>query len=312
MRIIYMGGGEFGCDTLRWLQSSHHEIIQAYTQPARPAGRGREPRLTPVAQTCKNLGIQYIEAEQINDDKIVQNVKELNPEVIVVIAFGQWLGKKYLELPCRIVNLHSSLLPKYRGAAPINWAIIKGEAETGVTVIELNEVWDGGAIIAQEKTKINKAETAGELHDRLAAMGPALIAEVLGEFEAGIYNPKPQDESVACKAPKLKKTDGHIDWNKTAKEINGQILGMWPWPGAYFHALLENNNELRVSACRCELIDSEPDLKLQPGQLDHSLNIACGDGKLIKILEVKPDNGKLMAFKSFANGRRIKPGHIFT
>ena len=311
MRIIYMGGGEFGCDTLRWLHSSHHEVLLAYTQPARPAGRGREPRLTPVAQTCKTLNIDCIEAEQINDDAVVENVRKLNPDVIVVIAFGQWLGKKFLELPCRIVNLHSSLLPKYRGAAPINWAIIQGEAESGVTVIELNEVWDGGAIIAQEKTEIKKTETAGELHDRLAAMGPALIAEVLGEFEAGIYNPSPQDESVACKAPKLKKSDGHIDWNKTAKEINGQILGMWPWPGAYFHILLDNDTELRISACRCELQDEPAAPDLKPGQLDNKFKIACGDGKLIKILEVKPDNGKKMDFKSFANGRRIKPGHIF-
>ena len=311
MKIIYMGGGEFGCDTLRWLHSSHHELLQAYTQPARPAGRGREPRLTPVAQVCKTLGVECIEAEQINSDEMIEKVRAQNPDVIVVIAFGQWLGKKFLELPCRIINLHSSLLPKYRGAAPINWAIIQGEKESGVTVIELNEVWDGGAVIAQERTEIGKTETAGELHDRLAAMGPALIAEVLGEFEAGIYSPVPQDETVSCKAPKLKKSDGEIDWNRTAKEINGQILGMWPWPGAYFHALLENNSKLRVSVCRCELLDEPAETKLQPGQLDSKFNIACGDGKLLKLIQVKPDNGKVMDFKSFANGRRIKPGHIF-
>ena len=311
MRIVYMGGGEFGCDTLRWLHSSHHELLLAYTQPARPAGRGRESRLTPVAKICKTLGVDCIEAEHINDDDVIKNIEKLAPDVIVVIAFGQWLGKKFLQLPCRIVNLHSSLLPKYRGAAPINWAIINGEAESGVTVIELNEVWDGGAIIAQEKIEIGKTETAGELHDRLAAMGPALIAEVLGEFEAGIYNPMPQDETITCKAPKLKKSDGEIDWNKTAKEINGQILGMWPWPGAFFHIALENKEKLRVSVCRCELIEATEEQKLLPGQLDCKFDIACGDGNLIKIIEVKPDNGKQMAFKSFANGRRIKPGHIF-
>lgn len=307
MRIVFMGGGEFGCDTLRWLNSSHHQILKVFTQPARPAGRGRAPRPTPIAEMCHKLGLDCEETANINSPESIERLRQLDPEVIVVIAFGQWLGSALQKLPVRIINLHSSLLPKYRGAAPINWAIIKGESVTGVTVIEINDIWDGGAIVASESLEIGETETAGELHDRLATLGPALIAEVLGEMEAGIYNPAPQDESQACKAPKLCKCNGLIDWNAPAWEIKCQILGMWPWPGAYCFLEQENGEPLRVSICRCKMA-TEPTEKLNPGTFDQAMNVVCGDGKAITLLEVKPDNGKLMPFKAFANGKRLKPG----
>ena len=307
MRIIFMGGGEFGCDTLRWLHSSHHELLKVFTQPARPAGRGRLPKPTPIAELCSKLEVSCEETANINSPEIIEQVRVLNPDVIVVIAFGQWLGSALQKLPLRIINLHSSLLPKYRGAAPINWAIIQGETVSGVTVIEINDTWDGGAIIANEKLEIGATETAGELHDRLAALGPAVVAEVLGEFEAGIYQPKEQDESQSCKAPKLQKTDGEIDWTKPAKDIKCKILGMWPWPGAYCFLPQESGKDLRVSLCRCELLEeSEPELA--PGTFNSKMDIVCGDGGVIRMLEVKPDNGKLMPFKAFTNGKRLKPG----
>lgn len=308
MNIVFMGGGEFGCDTLRWLNSSHHQVLRVFTQPARPAGRGRSTTPTPIAQLCEKLQLDCLETANINSPENIGLLAALQPDVIVVIAFGQWLGSGLLKLPARIINLHSSLLPKYRGAAPINWAIIKGEAVTGVTVIEINEVWDGGGILASESLEIGQTETAGELHDRLAALGPALIAEVLGEIEAGIYNPQKQDDCQACKAPKMKKEDGKVDFSRPAAEIKCQILGMWPWPGAFCHLQQEGAVEqLRVSLCRCELA-KKGQSNLPPGTFDSQLDIVCGDGQVIRLLEVKPDNGKLMPFKAFANGKRIKAG----
>ena len=307
MRIIFMGGGEFGCDTLKWINSSHHQLLKVFTQPARPAGRGREPRPTPIAQISQKLEIDYEETVNINSPETIELIRLLNPDVIVVIAFGQWLGSALQKLPVRIINLHSSLLPKYRGAAPINWAIIKGETESGVTVIEINDTWDGGAIVARESLEIGETETAGELHDRLAALGPALVAEVLGEMEAGVYEPLPQDESQACKAPKMTKSDGQIDWTAPAAEIKCKILGMWPWPGAFCFLPLDNGNDLRVSICRCQLTD-KPASDLGAGVFDEQMDIVCGDGKALRLLEVKPDNSKLMTFKAFINGKHLKPG----
>ncbi len=307
MRIVFMGGGEFGCDTLRWLHSSHHQLLKVFTQPARPAGRGRSTKPTPIAEICSKLEIDCEETSNINSPETIELVRLLNPDVIVVIAFGQWLGAGMQKLPARIINLHSSLLPKYRGAAPINWAIIKGETTTGVTVIEINDTWDGGAVVASESIEIGETETAGELHDRLAALGPALIAEVLGEIEAGIFSPRPQDESQACKAPKMSKKDGQIDWTAPAAEVKCKILGMWPWPGAFCYLPLENGEQLRVSICRCKLAD-KADSELAAGTFDEQMDIVCGDGKAITLLEVKPDNSKLMQFKAFANGKRLRPG----
>ncbi|MBN2063976.1 MAG: methionyl-tRNA formyltransferase [Sedimentisphaerales bacterium] len=310
MKIIFMGGGDFGCDTLRWLASSHHQILKVFTQPARPAGRGRSTTPTPIAALSNKLGLECLETANINSPENLEIIRQLVPDVIVVIAFGQWLGSALQKLPAKIINLHSSLLPKYRGAAPINWAIIQGEKITGVTVIEINDIWDGGGILASESLEIGETETAGELHDRLAALGPALIAEVLGEFEAGIYNPQKQNDCLACKAPKMQKSDGKIDFSRPAAEIKCKILGMWPWPGAFCFLQQEGSEPLRLSLCRCQLVNKAPS-DLSPGSLDSQLDIVCGDGLALRLLEVKPDNSKLMTFKDFANGKRLKSGDIF-
>ena len=171
MRIVFLGSGDFGCSSLRRLQECGHALLQVVTQPARQSGRGRKVKPTAIAALAAELKLPCVETANVNAADVVTKIRAFEPEVLVVIAFGQKIGKELLQIPnCRVINLHGSLLPKYRGAAPINWAIINGETETGLTVIELNEQWDAGDILGQVKTQIQPTQTAGELHDRLAEM----------------------------------------------------------------------------------------------------------------------------------------------
>jgi methionyl-tRNA formyltransferase len=217
---------------------------------------------------------------------------------------------------CRTINLHASLLPKYRGAAPINRAIINGEKQTGLTIIELNEVWDGGDILGRVSTDINPIETAGELHDRLARMGPELLAEVLTKISRKTDQPLTQDNSLASRAPKLKKTDGAIDWRQSARQICNHICGMTPWPSAYCQLLQQNSNKIiRLNIIRAQPQDetSEPMRDLanaEPGTVLGDMSVVCGSGQ-VKPLEVKPENGRGMSFDDFANGRHLIPGDKF-
>lgn len=308
MKIVYLGSGEFGVPSLMWLREAH-AVGLVVTQPARPAGRGRHEVETPIAQLAHTLQLAHVPAADVNAPEVVEKIRQLRPEVLVVIAFGQKIGPELLKLPgCRVVNLHGSLLPAYRGAAPINWAIIKGERRTGVTVIELNERFDAGAILGTSELEIKPLDTAGELHDRLAELGPGLLQEVLEKLACGEAQPIPQDETKASKAPKLKKEHGAIHWNQPAEQIQRQILGMWPWPGAYCLLRQQGRESAeRISIARAEAI---PGPAGEPGQVGPDLTVACGTGRL-RLLEVKPDNSKLMKFADFVNGHHLKSGDRF-
>ena len=314
MRIIYMGSGEFGCPTLRALSDSDHELLDVITPPARPAGRGKKTIATPVARLAEELDLPLTEAANVNQPDLVSRIAELQPDVILVIAFGQKIGSDLLNLPnCRVINLHGSLLPAYRGAAPINWAIINGEEKAGVTVIELNDAWDAGAMFGQSALTILPRETAGELHDRLALLGPDLVIDILQRITAGTDQPLDQNSSLASKAPKLRKADGRINWNEPAETIVNRILGLWPWPGAFSQLTqADRKKPQRVVVARAELAEpGETTATAEPGQFDNDLYVTCGQGR-IHILELRPENSKLMTFSDFANGRRIKPGDRFT
>lgn len=317
MRIVFCGGGDFGVNSLNWLATSGHEVALVVTQPARPAGRGRELTPTAIAEVAQALHLPCLETADINASEHTARIRRLEPQVILVIALGQKIGPELLRVPkCRTMNLHSSLLPKYRGAAPINWAIINGETETGLTVIELNEQWDAGEILGQVHTPIGAEETAGELHDRLAAMGPDLLAEVLEKLAHGNLAPLPQNHALACRAPKLKKTDGAIDWSREAAVLRNQIHGMWPWPGAHCLLLQSGKNTpetvLVARARSVEVSEAEPVRAWvmpgpapQPGELLDDHTIQCGRGRL-QLLEVKPAGGRMMSFNDFVNGRRLR------
>ena len=310
-----MGSGAFGCDSLRWLHGSAHEVVRVMTQPARPAGRGKKVVHTPIAQLSEELGLAVVESGDVNAAELVAEIVGLRPEAIVVIAFGQKLGAELLNVAgCRVINLHGSLLPRYRGAAPINWAIINGEQRAGVTIIELNEVWDGGAMLGQAGLEIGPSETAGELHDRMAHLGPGLIGKVLDDILAGRDEPITQDHGIASRAPKLRKSDGAIDWCRPAEEVCRRINGMWPWPGAYcVLRQAERKKAERVTVARAELAEGSvgAHAAAEPaGTVTGELTVACGSGR-VRLLAVRPENGKLMSFGDFVNGRQLRAGGAF-
>jgi len=319
MRILFMGSGEFGVATLKWLRQSHHEMVEVITQPARPAGRGKKLQPTPIFQTARQMNLNCLETVDVNAPALLEHIKNLQPEIILVIAFGQKIGKELLNLPgCRAINLHGSLLPKYRGAAPINWAIINGERETGLTVIEINEVWDAGAILGQLRSPIKPQERAGELHDRLAELGPELVAQVLEKLETGTLSPEVQNENEASRAPKLGKEDGAICWSQPAQKIRNHIHGTWPWPGAYcyFQKRGGKMKRERLIVARTEVMSEDrsgtsPEWPQTPGMIAQDMSIGCGSGR-VQLLEVKAEGGKLMPFDKFVNGRHLQKGDVLS
>ena len=233
--------------------------------------------------------------------------------MIVVIAFGQKIGNSLINLaPKGAINVHASLLPKYRGAAPINWTIINGEKETGISIISLAEKMDAGEILSQVRTGIRENETAGELHGRLAQMAAPLLVETMNKIADGSIVYTEQDHSQATLAPKLKKTDGFLDFSNSADSLRRKILGFWPWPGStVLYTSKRTTRSVRVSIAMAEVIESTNPRKLPPGTIDEGLNVICGENAL-KITRIKPAGGGLMDFKDFVNGRATEPGDGFT
>ena len=318
MQLVFIGSGEFGRECLKWLRQSNHEVLEVITQPARPFGRGRKVKATSICQLAKELDLPVQESDNINEPAFVDHIRSLNPDILLVIAFGQKIGPQLLsQSEFRTINLHGSLLPKYRGAAPINWAIINGEIKTGITVIELGQGWDTGDMLGQKITTIKTTETAGELHDRLARLGPDLLADVLTQIERGENTPQKQDESQATIAPKLCKADGAIRWDESAEHIRNQVHGMWPWPGAMCYLQQSHNKpKERLNVVRAEVVEEaapptdSSSVSRTPGTITADFTIVCGTGQL-RLLEVKPQNSTLMSFDDFVNGRHIQSGDRF-
>jgi methionyl-tRNA formyltransferase len=313
MRIVYLGSGEFGLECLNALAQSSHNLDFIVTQPPRQAGRGRKPTPTPAANWAKTNAIPFIETDNINAHQAIDKVASLQPDLIVVIAFGQKIGPEMTNLPPNgAINVHASLLPKYRGAAPINWAIINGETQTGITIITLAEKMDAGHICAQTKTEILADETAGQLHDRLAKMAAPLLLQTITKIADGSIVYTEQDHSKATRAPKLKKSDGFLDFADSAVVLKRKILGFWPWPGASaIYVSKKTEKPLRVTMAMACVIETSNPAHLPAGTLDENLNVICGQNAL-KITKIKPDGSRLMDFKDFVNGRQTQPGDIFT
>jgi methionyl-tRNA formyltransferase len=312
MRIVYCGSGEFGIPCLDALSASTHRVVHVFTQPAHPAGRGRHERHTPVAAWAVEHEIACTEVGDINLPDIIEQVRGLSADLLLAIAFGQKLCDELIAIPAKgAINVHASLLPKYRGAAPINWAIIEGQARTGVSVITLASTMDGGEILGQEKTAIDRDETAGELHDRLAKLSVGLLLRVMDELEAGTVVHKKQNAAKVSRAPKLRKADGYIDWQQSADSLRNKIRGLWPWPGAQAVYVSKKTGKcIRVTISKAEVADPSGDRSLVPGLLDENLNVVCGDG-VLRLKELKPAGGHLMDFQSFVNGRGTGKGDLF-
>jgi methionyl-tRNA formyltransferase len=312
MNIVFLGSGEFGIECLNAILESSHKLSLIVTQPSHPAGRGKKVQPTPVGQWAKLHGIKCIETENINSPKTLAEIKLYNPDIIVVIAFGQKIGNELINMaPKGMINVHGSVLPKYRGAAPINWAIVKGETKSGITVLGVVEKMDAGDILEIAETDIGPDETAGELHDRLAKLSPPSLIKALNDIETGKAKYIPQDVSKVTLAKKLHKSDGFIDFNEDAETLRRKILGFYPWPGTCANYIPKKFDKVtRVTLVVVHVVPTDNPKGLPVGTLDENLNIICGKDSL-RIVKIKPANSALMDFTSFINGRGTLPGDRF-
>ena len=312
MKIVYLGSGQFGIECLNVLERSSHSLQFIVTQPPHPDGRGRKQSPTPVARWANTNSVPFVETDDVNTPGVMEKIADYKPDLIVVIAFGQKIGNELINLPPKAaINVHASLLPKYRGAAPINWAIINGETKTGISIITLAEKMDAGQILAQSQTNIAPDETAGRLHDRLAQIAAPLLLSTIGQIANNTVTYTEQDHSEATLAPKLKKSDGYIDFAEPAQVLERKIRGFWPWPGASSTYLSKKTNKsTRITIAMAEAVGASNSAGLSVGTLDENLNVICGTDAL-KIIKIKPAGSPLMDFKDFVNGRQTQPGDLF-
>ena len=314
LRVVYLGSGAFGLPTLKHL-CQQHDVAAVVTQPDRPAGRKRRMTPTQVAVWAQDAGLSVIKSGDVNCQDVVDRISQTDADAAVVVAFGQKLGPSVIAALGRlVVNLHGSLLPRYRGAAPVNWAVINGEDETGVSVISLAEQMDAGQVYAQATTTISPMSTAGELHECLASLGPQTIEQVLTQFKAGTLKGVQQDDSLASRAPKLSRADGWVDFHADALTIQRRIHGLAPWPGVkvIWRRASGEENELallRVDAEPGHSHDAEPGTIL-PGNL--VAVGAPGDQGAVRLLEIQPPGKRAMTIRQFAAGHSIKPGDSLT
>lgn len=306
MRILFFGSGAFGLPTLQSL-CEQHEVLEVISQPDKPAGRKRVLTPTPIAQWAMGQGYAVPRVDNVNAPEFVEQIKSYNADASVVIAFGQKLGPELIDAMGKLaVNLHASLLPKYRGAAPINWAMIDNEPVTGVSVIGLAQRMDAGAVYATASTPIDPNETAGELHDRLSELGPAAIEQVLQQLHRDALEPMEQDESLATKARKFTKADGTVSFDQPAEMVRARVHGLTPWPGCrvqWIKADGEDKGLLTLKRVADESYDSSAEL----GTLDDQLRVRCSEG-VVRLLEVQAPGGKAMSADDFARGQGLAKG----
>jgi methionyl-tRNA formyltransferase len=299
LRLIFSGSGEFGLPTLRALLEAGHEVIQAISQPDRPAGRGRTMTPTPIAAFAASQNLPLLKTANINSETLPP------ADAMVVIAFGQKIGEAAVHHPrLGSVNLHASILPKYRGAAPINCAIIRGERVAGNSVIRLAPKMDAGAVLGQSSLDIGELETAGELHDRLAADGAPLVLKVLSQLATGTAVETPQDETLAMIAPKMSRESAKLDFARPAGEIANQIRGMYPWPGCRVRLIDQSGAEVgRATLCRARPTSAARE-RAAPGFLNEDGCIGTANGSAVEVVELQPEGKKTMSLAAFRNGHR--------
>ena len=313
LRVLFAGSGEFGLPTLRALLAGGHEIVQVVSQPDRPAGRGRELTPTPVAAFALGSGLPLLRTANINSEA------PREADVMVVIAFGQKLSDPLVRRPrLGSVNLHASRLPRYRGAAPINWAILSGETVTGNSVIRLAQRMDAGAVLGQSLLEIGELETAGELHDRLAADGATLVPRVLEALAAGPAEEIEQDEAQATAAPKLSREVAKLDWTRPAAELGARVRGLYPWPGCRVRVCDAEGKELdRLRLVRARPAADDEGSRWAPGEIMVSGTVQAGGGggraggdagSVLDIVEVQPEGKRPMPLADYRRGHRWHAG----
>jgi methionyl-tRNA formyltransferase len=303
MRIVFCGTPAFAVPTLKALLADpSHTVVAVITQPDRPRGRGQEISFSPVKQAALEAGIPVRQPAKIRAPEARELLQTFEPECFVIIAYGQIIPAGLLPISrCGWINLHASLLPKYRGAAPINWAIANGETTTGLTTMRIDAGMDTGDMLLQEEIEILPAETAPELAARMAEAGAKLMMETLRGLPGGLVMPKKQNDALATYAPLLKKEDGRIDWERPAFEIFNRMRGFKPWPGAYT-IFREKTCHLWGEPAKREQTPAPPGtLLLEEGEL----RVACGDATVLRVLTVKLEGRAEVSAQEFVNGARL-------
>jgi methionyl-tRNA formyltransferase len=305
--IIFMGTPEFAVPALKALHKNDQDMVLVVTQPDRPKGRGRKLAPSPVKETAMSLGYSVVQPVSVRTAEFMNCIEKHTPDFIVVVAFGHIIPKNILTIPkIATINVHASLLPKYRGPAPIQWAIINEEKETGVTTMLMDEGMDTGDILLSSKLKIAFDDTSGTLHDRLADLGADLLIQTLNAYDTGDIHPTPQDHAQATYAPMLKKNDGRINWELPAESLEAFIRGMTPWPGAFtFH----EKRRLKFFKAKTIVMDSEASPGTVIKSFPDELWISTGKG-VLSIMEIQGESGKRLLIKDFLKGYKLPPGTL--
>lgn len=309
LKIVFMGTPDFAVPVLKSLHAHGHDVALVVTQPDRPKGRGRKPLPPAVKQTAEELGFRLAQPVTIKTDCFRDQIAALKPDVIVVVAFGQILPKHILDIPrFGSINVHASVLPKYRGAAPIQWAIINGEKQTGVTTMVMDAGLDTGDILLTSTTPIYPEDTSDTLHDRLALLGADVLIRTLEDLESGALQPVAQDHSKSSYAPMLKKNDGRIDWTKPAETLEHFIRGMTPWPGAF---TFYKGSRIKIFKAKAV---SRPSGETPGTVLEgFSGELVVATGKdVLSITELQSASGKRLAVRDFLMGNPIEAGTVLT
>ena len=307
MRIVFMGTPEFAVPSLKALLDAGYGVVGVFTQPDRPVGRGHKLAACPVKKLAVERGVPVYQFERLRNEEGLACLRALAPDIVVTAAFGQILSQALLDVPkMGTVNVHASLLPAYRGAAPINWCILNGETRTGVTTMLTDAGVDTGDMLLRRETDIGETETAAELSVRLSQLGAELLIETLKGYIAGEIAPTPQDERLASRQPMLKKEMGLIDWTRSAKEIACQARGLDPWPSAYTDYL---GGTLKIYRARPVEGEGDPGTVLRSSAKE-GLFVACGEGAL-EVLEMQAPGGKRMNARAYLAGKKIEPGTKF-
>lgn len=298
MKVVFMGTPDFAVPTLQRLLDDHHQVLAVYTQPDKPVGRGYQLREPPVKALAKAHDIPVYQPKTLRDGQAAEEIAALAPDAVVVVAYGKILPREILDIPkYGCINLHASLLPKYRGAGPIQWSVIRGEQVTGVTSMYMGEGLDTGDVILRQETPIGPEETASELHDRLSVMGAQCISETLSLLEAGRAKRHPQNDGEATLAPMIDKHLGELDWKKSAGELHNLVRGLSGWPVAYTYL---DGKLLKIHrAAVCELPSPGPGVVLE----GERFLVGCGDG-VLELREVQLEGKQRMEASLFLRGRR--------
>ena len=305
MRVIFMGTPDFSVGTLQALIDAGHEVVLAVTQPDKPKGRGKAMQFPPVKEAALEHGIEVYQPRRVREPECVEYLRKFDADIIVVVAFGQILPKEILEMPkYGCVNVHASLLPKYRGAAPIQWAVINGEKVSGVTTMRMDEGLDTGDMIMKEEVVLDEKETGGSLFDRLSEVGAKLCVRTLKAIEDGTATYTKQDHEAATKTTLIKKQFGIIDWSKPAAEIECLIRGLNPWPSAYTYL---NGKTLKIwaAAVKDEASDKAPGELAEVAK--HGVGVQTGDG-ILMLEEVQLEGKKRMSADAFLRGNALSEG----